>query len=476
MGSFARHFAILSGGTVVNMLISILTTPIITRLVEPASYGTYSLFFLYGNIALAVFGLGLDQSLARFFYCTESDEEKASLLRYCYALPNLAFGLVSLVLVVLALRFGVVSLDKMALVILFITYVFALILNRNASVLLRLEFKSKQFALANILSKALFALLAISLLLLAEGLNEAFALCACCTAACYAVAIYEVVVGRKLWFQPKAVFSSEYSKMEVLRYGLPFVVSGMAALFMSGYGQISLEGAGLPAEVGVYAAAVSLAGIFSIIQTSFNTIWLPYITQKYETEDRPFEYVKKACNFVSLAMFSIGLIVILLKDILILFLGAEYRSASMIFPLLCFQPILYTISETTACGMVFAKKSSYQSIVGVLSCFVNIIICSALVPTMGMCGAALGAAAAYLSFFILRTCFSQLAARHSLDFFKLSVSTVLFVVFALIGTQLETGVPLFAVFCFFQLALLFCYRNELGELGRLLRGLVQRRL
>ena len=188
-GTFARHFAILSGGTAVNMLISILTTPIITRLVEPTSYGTYSLFFLYGNIALAVFGLGLDQSLARFFYCSESDEEKASLLRYCYVLPNLVFGLASLVLVVLALCFNIVSLSNMTIVLLFIIYVFALIINRNASVVLRLEFKSKQFALASILNKALFACLAIALLLFAKGLNEALALCACCTAACYAVAI-----------------------------------------------------------------------------------------------------------------------------------------------------------------------------------------------------------------------------------------------------------------------------------------------
>lgn len=475
-GTFARHFAILSGGTAVNMLISILTTPIITRLVEPTSYGTYSLFFLYGNIALAVFGLGLDQSLARFFYCSESDEEKASLLRYCYVLPNLVFGLASLVLVVLALCFNIVSLSNMTIVLLFIIYVFALIINRNASVVLRLEFKSKQFALASILNKALFACLAIALLLFAKGLNEALALCACCTAACYAVAIYEVVVGRKLWFRSSAVFSKGYSKMSVLRYGLPFVVSGMAVLFMSGYGQISLESAGLFAEVGVYAAAVSLAGIFSIIQTSFNTIWLPFITQKYETGDHPFEYVERACNLVSLTMFSIGLVVILLKDVLVLFLGPEYRSAATIFPLLCFQPILYTISETTACGMVFAKKSGYQSIVGVLSCLINVITCSVLVPSMGMYGAALGAAVAYLSFFILRTFFSQLAVGHPLDFLKLSVSAVLFVAFALIGTQFETGLLLFVVFCLFQLALLLCYRNELGELGRLLRGFAQRGL
>lgn len=55
-------------GTCLNILISIITTPIITRLVMPADYGQWSLFVTYTNTAQAVILMGLDQAFVRFYY------------------------------------------------------------------------------------------------------------------------------------------------------------------------------------------------------------------------------------------------------------------------------------------------------------------------------------------------------------------------------------------------------------------------
>lgn len=55
-------------GTCLNILISIITTPIITRLVTPTDYGQWSLFVTYTNTAQAVILMGLDQAFVRFYY------------------------------------------------------------------------------------------------------------------------------------------------------------------------------------------------------------------------------------------------------------------------------------------------------------------------------------------------------------------------------------------------------------------------
>ena len=471
--SFIKHFAILSSGTVVNMLISVLTTPVITRLVDPMAYGSYSLFLLFGNIALAIFGLGLDQSLARFFYSSSDLQEKASLLKVCYVLPNMLFLLAVLLVLIIASLTHELTSDHSLVNVLFMAYVIGLLFNRNAAVVLRLEFKSKQYSLANILNKGLFAALSVLMLVVRVALSDGVILCLSLTCACYLVSIYEIIASRSIWCRSLRSPIRIGSIKEILSYGAPYIISSVAALFMSGFGQIALESAGMKSEVGVYAAAVSLAGIFSLIQTSFNTIWLPYITQRYEEDDSPFQTIRRANDLVTLGMISLGLLVVLLKDCLVLFLGPEYRASSQILPFLCFQPVLYTISETTMCGMVFAKKSLFQALVGTLSCLINICLCASLVPAMGLNGAAISAACAYLLFFILRTTFSQVAMRHELHFKKLGIAIVVFVVFSIAGS-LCAGPMLACLYLPMQATVILCYRREVIYMIKALKRKVKR--
>ena len=65
--SIFKHFISIGTGTVINMLVGFLTTPILTRLVGTAEYGQYSIFTMYAGIALMVLCMGFDQALIRYF-------------------------------------------------------------------------------------------------------------------------------------------------------------------------------------------------------------------------------------------------------------------------------------------------------------------------------------------------------------------------------------------------------------------------
>ena len=65
---FLKHFMIIGTGTLINMFLGILTTPIITRIVAPIQYGQLSIFITYSNILLMILCLGLDQALVRYYY------------------------------------------------------------------------------------------------------------------------------------------------------------------------------------------------------------------------------------------------------------------------------------------------------------------------------------------------------------------------------------------------------------------------
>jgi len=81
--SFIFHFLTISFGTVINIVLGLLITPIITRLVSTEDYGRFSIFNMYTNIATMVLCMGLDQALVRFFYAREEKEYKQGLFRFC---------------------------------------------------------------------------------------------------------------------------------------------------------------------------------------------------------------------------------------------------------------------------------------------------------------------------------------------------------------------------------------------------------
>ena len=77
-----KHFVTLFIGSGMNIILSLITTPIITRLVVPEVYGNYSLFTVFGNILLIAACLGQDQVHGRFFYAhDEVDYERHVLKR-----------------------------------------------------------------------------------------------------------------------------------------------------------------------------------------------------------------------------------------------------------------------------------------------------------------------------------------------------------------------------------------------------------
>ena len=82
-----KHFFIIGSGTFINMVLGLITTPIITRLVDPIEYGKLSIFNMYSNIALLVLCLGLDQALVRYYYDHDDLKYKKKLLFKCIKLP-----------------------------------------------------------------------------------------------------------------------------------------------------------------------------------------------------------------------------------------------------------------------------------------------------------------------------------------------------------------------------------------------------
>ena len=167
MKGFFKNFFTLFIGTGLNILISLVTVPIITRLVNPSEYGQLSFFNMYSNIAYIILLLGLDQAYVRFFYKSNEEIYKRGIFYSCLKWPIILTSIVSIFIVIFGRNMLQVEEKYTNIVLLiFILNLFSLILQRFVLLTLRLEMNTKLFSFLNVLSKIIYTILAITLILI----------------------------------------------------------------------------------------------------------------------------------------------------------------------------------------------------------------------------------------------------------------------------------------------------------------------
>lgn len=348
------HFLTIGAGTLINMFLSLLTTPIITRLVNPTEYGQLSIFTMYTGIALMVLCLGLDQALVRYYYDKPNIEYKKALLRLCFCLP-LLITVLCVFIVLILIWSGVVTFEfKPVIMVLLCANIIANLWSRIAVLLLRITYKSKDYAMSNIIHKLVYISLAIPLVISIKGKD--LEVLAVATVVSFLIqALYATIKTKEMWkFSGNDVYLE--NTKEIVMYGLPFILSmGITTVFQA-TDKIALNYYCSYEVVGIYSSAMTLVNIFAIIQTTFNSIWGPLQVEHYVENPNDTNFIKKGNRYITIIMFFIGFSLILTKNVFAIILGEKYREAGYILPFLIFNPIMYTISETTCSGIGVSKR------------------------------------------------------------------------------------------------------------------------
>ena len=424
--SFLKQIFQLATGAMINLIIGVLTTPIITRLVDPTEYGQLNMFNTYSSIALMVFTLGLDQTFVRYYYVDNDHRYKKKLLDFCFGLPIYLAVLGSVVILVWhAINPELLGFDNIV-VWCFIANIFILILNRYGMLVLRLQYKTALYSAMNILHKALYVVIVIPFAILLKGFYLYILVGATLLSVLVSAGVC-VISERRFWFERIRDYKFPASRKALLRFGFPLMIaSGVFVLFQA-TDKLCIKYYATYSDVGVYSSAQSLMSVFAIIQSTFNTLWAPKAIDHYESnpDDRSF-YIKMN-QIITVLMFTFGACVLLGKDLFVLLLGEKYREASTIIPFLMFNPVMYTISETTVTGLSITKHTTSQVIITGVSAVVNFIGNMLLIPILGPKGAAVSTGLSYILFFTLRTLFSN--HYFPVDF-KLTKIYLMIVIFA----------------------------------------------
>ncbi|WP_410981429.1 lipopolysaccharide biosynthesis protein [Bacillus pacificus] len=448
-------------GSGIVLIIGFISSPLNTRLFSPTEFGKFSMFLLITNVLNALLLVGLDQSFVRYFH-EEEEKDRGKLLYKNLKIPIL-MCLVSCIVIVIfykQLAQGIFGVSSNQLLILLILNNFFMILNRFALLAIRMQQKGKLYSSTQVIQKVLNIVLIIMFFMFFH--NNFIVLVYAFVISNILVTIVAIYYERRLWssIKQKSV-ELNTTNTELLKFGAPLVFTFLVTWLFQSIDRIFIQQYNDYNELGIYSAAFSIIALLNAVQGAFTTFWVPVAYEAYHKDKKNVRFFEKINSLVTYVMFLMGTLIIMLKDIIVVLLGEEFREASGIIPFLVFMPVMYTISETTVLGISFLKKSSYHIVIAVLAAITNIVGNILLVPSLGAKGAAISTGISYIVFFTARTLISRSLYHVNYSIVKFYIMTIGLCLFALYATFKEFDIYYILFFVMNFILLNTMYSNVL---------------
>lgn len=467
MNNFLKHFIDIGFGTVISVLLGFFTTPLITRIIDPVEFGKFNLFNTYAGLILSFVYFGLDQALIRFFYSKNSEKERISILKLCIVIPCVT-GLLILIVLRLLLVFNVIknSLFSLIFIYLFVNVIIS-IWNKMSMILLRLTYQSKIYSLCTVMQKVVYCV-AILLGVFVFKTNNMYILIIATILSIFAASLISTLSTKKYWNFKDINYPENTNEM--LKYSLPFVIFAFVITLIDSSDILFVEHYCSDYELGVYSSAFTLIGILAIIQTTFNTLWIPAQTQQFLENPEDKTFIRKGNLYMTIIMVFLTINVIMFKDVICYILGKSYRGAAEYLPFLLINTTMCTLVDTTSSGIDYSKKSYLYIVCAILPCILGIVTQFILVPIIGAKGAAIGRCVSGILYFILRTYFSNKYYYVDYSLKRLSICVLMMVVFAIIDVFTRITIIQIIVYLICLVIFILMYIKDIKDMIDYFKG------
>ncbi|WP_347255930.1 lipopolysaccharide biosynthesis protein [Brachymonas denitrificans] len=453
-------------GPIGTAIVSLVTVPTIAWFFTPEDVGRIAMLQVGISFSLLVFSLGLDQAYVREYH---GHRNSVGLFKACL-IPGLTLlSLALLIQIFLPNTLGRLLFGESAPLLsgLATVCILAAFITRFLSLILRMQERGLAFSLSQLLPKV-GLLLVIGIIVLITDTHDLQQLLSAHTATIIATTLVLAWNTRHEWSTQSASLSRE-QRQELLRFGLPLVLGGLAFWGMTSFDRIFLRNFSSFEALGLYSVCTSFAGAAIILQSIFSTLWAP-AAYKLHTAGAAPATIQRATDHVLAAVVFLFTIAGLLSWILAFLLPVRYQDSQHIVLACLAYPLLYTLGEASGIGLGIKRKSGIAMLSTIAALCANIALNAALVPLYGAAGAASATALSFFSLLVLRTEFNSRywAPTPRIRLYAFAGGcTALAVAHALAGPHYPTTFILLWGVMF--IAALICFRGNLLMLANWLR-------
>ena len=175
-----------------------------------------------------------------------------------------------------------------------------------------------------------------------------------------------------------------------LRYGIPLVPHVLGSAFISFADRIFITKYVNIGEAGIYAVSAQIAMAISLLTTSFNRAYTPYVFRKLKIQKLSeyrkivvFTYVYSATLFAITILYIIG--ATLATPIIV---GPEFEGVANFLPWLCFGYFFNGLYYMVSVYIFYSERTEFILCSTSIAAILNIVLNAILVPKFGAIGAA----------------------------------------------------------------------------------------
>jgi O-antigen/teichoic acid export membrane protein len=413
----AGQTAIYGLSSIIGRFINVLLVPIYTRVFDVGEYGVVTQLYAYAAFFNILFVFGLDTA---FFKFMQSEKDKSKVY---------TTGLLSIL---------VISIFFALLIFIFSGQIAAVILNGNsieslyvklfAGILacdaitaipfakLRQENNARRFAILRLVNIFLNVSFNIFFLVLCPMLmkNDSFRWIGHIYDPSMGVG-YVFISGLLSSFITLLMLSPEIigipmkldSEMlsQMLIYSFPLMIAGFAGMINETFDRILIpilikEKSEAIAQLGVYGACYKLSIIMTLFIQTFRYAAEPFFFS-HSTSNNPQRTYAQVMNYFVIVCSLIFLGVMLYIDLIIRFIGPNFRSGVGVVPILLLANLCLGVYYNLSIWYKLTSKTRWGAWLSVFGAAVTLLFNFILIPVMGYMGAAWATLICYALMMIL---------------------------------------------------------------------------
>lgn len=385
----AKDSAIVLAGNMLSAGLGFIATILITRTLDPAQFGLFSVALAVMGIASQFSDFGVSTGMVRFASLyLKNDNQKANLifkvsLKLKLIITTLVFLIGFFASESLAVNvFG--NLQLIFLLKLAFIGAFGASLAAYIGATLQARQSFKKFTLINLIAPV-GKIALIGLLFLTYKLNLLSALTTVIILPFIAFLIGSLII-------PKDFLKVKGDENEALHDLFHFSKWILVLIFcvmifqrldvlMLGYFKVA-------EEVGYYSAAFGLTSALTILTGSFTVVLLPEISKLTE-KDEIKRYIRKVLKVTTILAMLLLPLIFIAKPFILTIYGVEYLGSVIIFKLLCLNTMFILIAHPITLVIYSINKPEISAYVSILQLLANFLGNFLLIPSYGAIGAAI---------------------------------------------------------------------------------------
>ena len=347
--------------------ISFITTPIFTRLLEIADYGTTSVFVTWEN----VIGIFASLSLSGGVYNVAMTKHSDDIDRYTSSMLGLTLlSSVFVYIICIAINLFYPNLFELNTVFLLFMWLqnftsacisFWLVRKRFLY-----DYKSViSYTFINAFLSPLIAIIAVTVF----QNNKAFA-------KVIGAGVIGIIIGLCIFVnflkKGKTLYNKNYWKF-ALKFNLPLLPHYLSSTILSSSDKLMINSIVSTAHAGIYSIAHSITGLLDIITHSINYALIPFTLQSIKQNN--FKGLKKSINICTLLIAIICVLVTMFaREGVLIFASSKYLDAILFIPALSSAVLINFVVSIIGNILFYHEKTAQMSIITIVKAIVNVVL------------------------------------------------------------------------------------------------------